>query len=126
LRAGETDRYGVKVPPRFGAKRRPRNPEPETAASLLPAVVARLGGDDRGTEQRVSMAWADAVGEMLNRRARPESLRGRTLYVRVESSALAHELTLLKGAVIERLRVALGASLVDDLRTRVGSIKPDS
>ena len=103
-------------------RRRPRNPEPETAASLVSAVVARLGGSGRAAEQRVALAWPGAVGDMLALHARPEALRGKTLYVRVESSALAHELALLKAQVIERLKVELGEGLVEDLRTKVGPL----
>jgi predicted nucleic acid-binding Zn ribbon protein len=108
------------VPERIRRKRRPRNPEPQTAASLVAHVVARIGGDDRGLEQRVSLAWKEAVGESLARRARPETVRGKTLYVRVESSSLAHELTLLKRQVLERLDRALGGPLIEDMRTRTG------
>jgi predicted nucleic acid-binding Zn ribbon protein len=110
------------VAERIARKRRPSNPEPQTAASLLPQVVARLGGDDRALEQRVSLAWKDAVGESLSRRARPEAVRGKTLYVRVESSSLAHELTLLKRRVLEKLSLALGGPLIEDMRTRTGPL----
>jgi predicted nucleic acid-binding Zn ribbon protein len=108
------------VPDRTVRKKRPRNLEPQTAASLLPHVVARIGGQDRGLEQRVSLAWQEAVGEPLARRARPEAVRGKTLFVRVESSSLAHELTLLKRQVLERLGRALGGPLIEDMRTRTG------
>jgi predicted nucleic acid-binding Zn ribbon protein len=106
----------------FRGKRRPRNPGPETAADLLPQVVARLGGADRAIEQRVSLAWPEAVGAVLSRRARPEAVRGKTLIVRVDSSAYAHELTLLKAEILERLHRTLGPGLLDDLRTRVGPL----
>ena len=103
-------------------KRRPRNAAPESAADLLPAVVARIGGDDRGVEQQITLVWREAVGEMLALRTRPEAVRGKTLLVRVSSSAFAHELTLLKGEIIEKLRVALGPGRIQDLRTRVGRL----
>jgi predicted nucleic acid-binding Zn ribbon protein len=129
LRLRSAGRYCVDVnarppfPPRpFRGKRRPRNAGPETAADLLPQVVARLGGEDRAIEQRVSLAWPDAVGAALSRRTRPESVRGKTLIVRVDSSAYVHELTLLKGEILERLRGALGGPLIDDMRTRVGPL----
>ena len=110
------------MPERIVRRRRPRNPEPQTAASLVAHVVARIGGDDRGLEQRVSLAWKEAVGESLARRARPGAVRGKTLYVRVESSSLAHELTLLKRQVLERLGRALGGPLIEDMRTRTGPL----
>jgi predicted nucleic acid-binding Zn ribbon protein len=114
--------YGGKVhfaSPPFRRRRR-RNVEPQTAAALLSEVIGRLGGKERALEQRIFAVWETAVGTGLARRALPESVRGKTLLVRVESSAFAHELTLLKRTVIERLALTLGPNLVTDLRTRVG------
>jgi predicted nucleic acid-binding Zn ribbon protein len=103
-------------------RRRPRNPEPETVASLLPMVVARLGGEGRVLEQRVFAAWPGVVGDLLRRRTRPEALRGKTLIVRVDSSALAHELSLLRAQVLLQLGLQVGPGLVAELRTRVGPL----
>lgn len=108
--------------PRVVARRRPRNPAPESVADLLPAVVARIGGDDRAVEQRITFVWNEAVGAVLAERTRPEAVRGKTLLVRVSSSAFAHELTLLKGEILEKLRVTLGPGRIEDLRTRVGRL----
>ena len=105
----------------FASDARPTS-SPRRLRPCLPQVVARLGGDDRGLEQRVSLAWKDAVGEALSLRARPEAVRGKTLYVRVESSSLAHELTLLKRRVLDRLARALGGPLIEDMRTRTGPL----
>jgi predicted nucleic acid-binding Zn ribbon protein len=113
---------GTQRGPAGKARRRPRNPSPQSAADLLPQVVARIGGDDRALEQRVSLAWPDAVGALLSRRTCPESVRGKTLIVRVDSSAFAHELALLKREILERLRRVLGDGLLEDLRTRVGPL----
>jgi predicted nucleic acid-binding Zn ribbon protein len=121
--AGSRYVAGVKPGPRSSPRRRKRNPEPETAASLMSQVVARLGGEGRAREQQVFAAWDDAVGATLQRRARPESLRGKTLMVRVESSALAHELVFLKAEILAKLGRAVGdPAVVTDLRTRVGSL----
>jgi predicted nucleic acid-binding Zn ribbon protein len=91
-------------------------------AALLPALVARLGGEERALEQRVFGAWPAAVGELLRRRSQPEALRGKTLIVRVDSSALAHELSLLRAQVLAKLGRTLGAGVVEELRTRVGPL----
>jgi hypothetical protein len=42
------------------------------------------------------------------------------LFVRTASSALAHEITLLRGQLVERMTAVLGEGIVRDLRTRVG------
>jgi hypothetical protein len=94
--------------------------EPESAASLIDAVVSRLGGQARVLEHRVFDAYNAAVGALLRQRTSPERLRGRMLFVRVGSSAIAHQLTLLKGEVLVRMAATLGPGVVSDLRTRVG------
>jgi hypothetical protein len=44
--------------------------------------------------------------------------------VRVASSALAHELTLLRAEILARMTAELGPNVVTELRTRVGPIAP--
>ncbi|HSS40517.1 MAG TPA: DUF721 domain-containing protein [Polyangia bacterium] len=93
---------------------------PESSADLMSQVLARIGGSGRGLEFRVFEAYNGAVGEILRLRTTPERLNGTTLLVRVASSALAHELTMLKREVLDRMALAIGDDLVTDLRTRVG------
>jgi predicted nucleic acid-binding Zn ribbon protein len=102
--------------------RRPKRsqPDPESAGDLMSSFLARLGGSGRALEYRVFDAYAKAAGEMLASRSTPDSFRDGTLYVRTASSALAHELTLLRGQLLERMAGFLGEPIVRDLRTRVG------
>jgi hypothetical protein len=102
---------------------RSRHTEPETAASLIGAVVAKIGGDARAVEQRVFDGYGTAVGELLRHRSQPEKLRGSTLFVRVGSSAIAHQLTMLRGEILTRLAQVLGDGTVTDIRTRVGPLR---
>jgi predicted nucleic acid-binding Zn ribbon protein len=93
---------------------------PETSGDLMNQVLARLGGTGRALEFRVFEAYNGAVGEMLRARSSPERLNGKTLQVRVASSALAHELTMLRHDVLARIAREVGDDIVTDLRTRVG------
>jgi hypothetical protein len=102
---------------------RSRHAEPESAASLVNEVVARIGGQARALEHRVFDAYTAAVGTLLRHRTRPEKLRGTTLFIRVNSSAIAHELTMLKGEILARMTSAMGVPAVTDLRTRVGPLR---
>lgn len=97
--------------------------EPETSAALVSAVVARLGGESRAREHGAFEAYLAAAGEILRRHTQPESLRGKALFVRASSSAIAHKLTLLRGPLLERIAAALGPDVVTDLRTRVGPLR---
>lgn len=113
-------------PPRSASRRkppRPRNPAPVSIASLMPTVLARLGGVSRVTEHRVFEAWAQVVGARTAALTRAETLREGTLTVRVDSSALAHELTLLRRKILEKIADVIGPDVVKDLRTRVGPVR---
>jgi hypothetical protein len=111
------------LPVKRSRRARPRSSEPESAASLISSVVARIGGDARALEHRVFDAYNATVGALLRHRTSPEKLRGTMLFVRVGSSAIAHQLTLLKADVLARLAADLGPGVVTDLRTRVGSLE---
>jgi Dna[CI] antecedent, DciA len=87
-------------------------------------VLARLGGAGRAREFRAFDAYARAVGATFRARTQAERLAGTTLFVRVASSALAHELTLLRAEVIARMAAELGPDLVTEIRTRVGHVTP--
>jgi hypothetical protein len=83
-------------------------------------VLARLGGQGRAREFRVFDCYTRVVGDMLRARSVPDRLAGTTLFVRVASSALAHEVTVLRGQILARMSDELGPGLVTELRTRVG------
>ena len=96
---------------------------PETAGDLMGQVLARLGGQGRALEFRVFEAYARVVGELFRTRTAPERVAGTTLFVRVASSALAHEVTLLRGEILAKLAVELGPGTITELRTRVGKVE---
>ena len=103
-------------------KRRETMPEPETAGALMGSLLARIGGQGRALEYRVFESYQNNVGAVLRARSEPERIMGTTLLVRVESSALAHELSMLKADILTKMAVDLGPQVVIDLRTRVGPL----
>jgi hypothetical protein len=85
-------------------------------------VLGRLGGSGRALEFRVFDCYTRVVGDALRARTMPERLAGTTLFVRATTSALAHELTLLRADILERMASEMGQGIVLELRTRVGRI----
>jgi hypothetical protein len=86
------------------------------------SVLARLGGSGRALEFRVFDCYTRAVGGVLGARTVPDRLAGTTLFVRVASSALAHEVTVLRGEILAKMTAELGTGVVRELRTRVGAV----
>jgi hypothetical protein len=95
-----------------------------TSANLMGEVLARMGGSGRAREFRVFDCYARVVGEGFRARTRPERLAGTTLIIRVTSAAFAHELTLLRSEILERMTAELGPGTVTEIRTRVGAVDP--
>ena len=97
---------------------------PIRSADLIGEVLARLGGAGRAREFRVFDCFQRVVGANFRARTMPERLTETTLFVRVANSALAHELTLLRGEILARMTAELGRDSILELRTRVGRIPP--
>ncbi|HVZ75442.1 MAG TPA: DUF721 domain-containing protein [Polyangia bacterium] len=95
---------------------------PQTTNDLMSEVLSRIGGQGRALEFRVFDCYTRVVGGMLRARTAPERLRGATLFVRVTTSALAHEVTLMRGDILARMRAELGPEVVTELRTRIGRV----
>jgi Dna[CI] antecedent DciA-like protein len=122
----------MRTDPRFQAHRyqrpfargphRPSAPAPTRSADLVSEVLGRIGGSGRALEFRVFDCYSRIIGAALRARTMPERLVGTTLFIRVSTSALAHELTLLRADILERMAAEMGQGIVLDLRTRVGRI----
>jgi predicted nucleic acid-binding Zn ribbon protein len=67
----------------------------------------------------VQAAWREALGERLALAAQPVSERGGTVTVECVDAVWAQELDLMQGALLERLREALGDRAPEALRFRV-------
>jgi hypothetical protein len=85
-------------------------------------VLARIGGSGRALEFRVFDCYTRVVGAAFRAQTMPERLTGTLLTIRVSSSPIAHELTLLRAEILARMARELGPGVVLDLRTRVGRI----
>jgi hypothetical protein len=112
----------MRIDARSRRPRRPQAPTPIRSADLMGDVLARLGGSGRAREFRVFDCFTRAVGEMFRARTMPERLAGTTLFVRVATSTMAHELTLLRAEILSRMTAELGPGVVVELRTRVDRI----
>lgn len=111
------------------AVRRPRTARarrkqlvPEATSTLIDSTLRFLKLDETVRSMRAMRAFGLVAGPRILARARAERLRGRTLHVRVASSAWSQELHLLRTAILERLKQTPGGEVVEDLRFQVGDV----
>ncbi len=104
-----------------------------TLVEAVPAGVAIAGAlAARGLTEELRAhdlvaRWDDVVGPRIANRAWPDGLSKRVLWIRVQSSAWLHELTMLRAQLTKTIRDAMGAPpLFDELRLHLGGRPRDA
>ena len=90
--------------------------------SVIADVLKTYRRDPDGELIRVWHVWDSTVGDAISKNAKPAAFKGRILLVYVTSSTWVHQLQFLKEEMIVRLNDALGKSLIDDLKFKIGPI----
>ena len=90
--------------------------------SIIDDVLKTYRREPDGELIRVWQVWDSIVGEVISKNAKPAAFKGRILLVYVTSSTWVHQLQFLKGEMITKLNAALGKSLVDDLKFKIGPV----
>ncbi len=89
---------------------------------ILQGVARRQGFDTKLWEYRLQTNWPEVVGEVLAAHTSPSRIKFRKLYITVENSMWLHQLTFLKGSILEKIHSAIGQDLLTDIVFRVGEI----
>ena len=87
--------------------------------AALPQTLRALGIARRTREAQALYCWPEVLGE-LARETRALKLTGGTLWVTASSTALAHQLHLERGQLLQRLNQLIGAPVVREIRFRQG------
>ena len=87
--------------------------------AALPQTLRALGIARRTREAQALYCWPEVLGE-LARETRALKLTGGTLWVTATSTALAHQLHLERGHLLQRLNQLIGAPVVREIRFRQG------
>ena len=89
-----------------------------SVGSALPKALKSLGISRRTREAQALWLWPQVVGSHLAAETRALKLTGGTLLVTASSPALAHQLHLERGMLIERLNEGIGVAAVREIRFR--------
>jgi hypothetical protein len=92
-----------------------------SVGAALPKALKSLGISRRTREAQALWLWPEVVGEHVARESRALKLTGGSLLVSASSAALAHQLHLERGMLIERLNTRIGAPVVREIRFRQSS-----
>lgn len=88
--------------------------------AALPQTLRSLGISRRTREAQALYLWPRLLGEDLARETQALKLTGGTLWVTASSTALAHQLHLERGRLLEQLNTMIGAPVIREIRYRQG------
>ncbi|MBD3349537.1 MAG: DUF721 domain-containing protein [Candidatus Eisenbacteria bacterium] len=97
----------------------------ETIGNVLEQVIADLGLGKKLREQRAVVDWGEIVGEKVAVHSRAIRVEGRKLFVEVDSSVWAQELTLMKRRILRQVNARAGDRVIDNVHFVLGGASRD-
>ncbi len=96
--------------------------KPEKLSLTLSKLLTARGMASRLSEYRILGQWEKAVGRTIAAHARPVSLKGKKLYLAVDSAAWMQQLSLLKPEIIEKVNRGFGKEAIKDITLNLGEV----
>lgn len=92
-----------------------RRQNAEILSDVLNQMMREEGLETPYNEWRLIEAWPEVMGEGIARYTRSTEIRNGTLYVRLASSVLRHELMTGRKALVNRLNQYIGAHVIENI-----------
>lgn len=103
-------------------KKRRKIKESVHIGSVLKNILKNLRHDSDEDLTQVWQLWDEVVGIAIAENAQPAAFKGKLLLVNVISSTWIHQLQFLKKDIIEKLNIALGQDLIEDIKFKIGPV----
>jgi len=103
-------------------KKRKRYKDFVPIGNILPGLLKTCRRQSDAELAQIWDLWETIVGKMVAENARPAPFKGKLILVHVESPAWIHHLQFLKPDLIRKINEALGKSLVEDIKFKVGPL----
>ena len=91
-----------------------------SAGNLMPALLKRLGLDQRRREAEVAKVWKNLIDPSVTAHAQPAGIRKGTLFVDVDSNVWLSEIVRYRRQeILQRLQHAFGKEFIARISFRV-------
>ena len=96
----------------------------ESLKDLVAGVLTELQTPEKTVRQKLIQQWASIAGPKIAQHTRPSLAKDGRLFVWVEQSALAYELSQrYRQTFLKRVQAALGEDVVKAISFRVGELR---
>ncbi len=87
-------------------------------ASILQSIVSDLDIEEELYKYKIFNHWEEIVGKEIAKNAKPERIKGKTLYLLTKSPIWANELNLLSQSIISKINQFADKELVKDIKVK--------
>jgi hypothetical protein len=88
-------------------------------SDILPDVIDELDVGDSFFIENIRDRWESYVGKILSAHSNPDRLFMKILFVKVDHSAYANELSLYSGNILNKIKNDFGPHLINAVRFEV-------
>ncbi|MBQ6433766.1 MAG: DUF721 domain-containing protein [Bacteroidaceae bacterium] len=92
-----------------------RRQQAEQLGAILNQFLREEGLETPYNEWRLIQAWPEVMGQGIARYTLSTEIHNRTLFVRLSSSVVRHELMSGRKALVHRLNNYIGAQVIDNI-----------
>lgn len=89
--------------------------EPLSITEILDLYMNMGGNRDEMDRRKVEFAWADVVGQTINRATTRRYVDGSTLHVYLNSAPLKSELSFMTAPLVKALNEAVGSDVINKI-----------
>ncbi len=95
-----------------------RGPNNQSLGEVIRELLSSYNLEGKLMQAKVIEAWPEVTGPMITKHTRDLYIKGRTLFVHLDSPALKTELSYSKSQIIEGLNKAAGGVVIKDIGFR--------
>lgn len=92
-------------------------------SSILPDVIEDLDLEDSFVIENLREKWPLYTGAVISAHSQPGRIFNKTLFVTVDHSIYANELSLLKGGILKKICNDFGSDFIRNIKFEVKMIK---
>ncbi len=92
-----------------------RRTNTEPLKEVIQRFLKIYGGDRKIKEIEIQRSWGKITGTVVERQTEFVKVNKSVLYVKLKSSVLKHELSMMKSQIIKRLNEETGESIINEI-----------
>jgi len=93
----------------------PRRSNDQTLGAAIREMLSSYRLEGKLQQARIIEAWPKVTGKMITNHTRDIYIKGRKLFVQLDSPALKNELSYSKSQIVEALNEAAGGEVIKDI-----------